>query len=39
MTLALYGLRMRLGGELRWTLNMEVDGEGGVIVNVLGRMG
>jgi hypothetical protein len=33
------GLRERLGGEWWWTLNMEVHGEGGVLVSLSGCMG
>ena len=33
------GLRERHGGEWWWTLNMEVLGEGGVLVSMLGCMG
>jgi voltage-gated potassium channel Kch len=33
------GLRERHGGKWWWTLNMEVHGEGGVLVSLLGHMG
>jgi hypothetical protein len=32
------GLKERLCGKWWWTLNMEVHGEGGVLVRLLGHM-
>jgi hypothetical protein len=33
------GLRERLGGDLRWTLNLEVYGVGGVLLSLLEHLG